>query len=107
MQNLLTRLMAGLVLVSAMGLSGRAQVLDAKLARQQIKERQKEERHALRLKEHYTKEMLRDQSLPKAERTRAKHEMQKERRDLRLRQKDEMQALKDRQKSIKEAQGRS
>ncbi len=106
MQDLLVKLIAGLVLISATGVSAGAQVLDARSARQEIKVRQKEERQALKLKEHYTLRMLKDQSLPKAERVRAKHEMQKERRDLILRQKDELQALRDRERSMKEAQSR-
>ena len=100
MRNLVLRVFVGLVLVFAAGNRVAAQGLDP-AAKRQVKARQKEEWKSLKLKEHYTKQMLRNQSLPRAERIQAKHEMQRERRELRQRQKDELQDWKDRQRSLK------
>ncbi len=104
MGKLLARLIAGLLLISTIGYASAPQVLNERSAREQIKRRQKEERRALKLKQKYTKDSMKNQGLPKSERARMRHELKREARDLHQRQKDERQDLKDRQKSIKEAQ---
>jgi hypothetical protein len=78
------------------------------LARQQglvgpakLKVRQKEERQALKLKQKYAKDSLRNSSLPKAVRIQLKHELMREQLKLRQRQRDERQTLKDRERLLK------
>lgn len=71
--------------------------------KQILKNRQKEERKALKLKEHYEKQAFKGQSLPKGVSDQRKHELQRQKRALRDRQKDEAQDLKDRQKLMKES----
>lgn len=78
------------------------------LARQQrlvgpatLKARQKEERQALKLKQKYANDSLRNSSLPKAVRVQLKHELKREQLKLRQRQKDERQTLKDRERLLK------
>jgi hypothetical protein len=71
--------------------------------KQILKNRQKEERKALKLKEHYEKQAFKRQAVPKGVSDQRKHELQREKRALRDRQKDEAQDLKDRQKLMKES----
>lgn len=106
MRNFLTKVVAVLVLVAATGGWGTAQVLDQKGALKQTKAHQKEERAALKLKEKYMRQSLKDQQLSKSERLRLRHEMQREWRELRARQKNELQDLQDRQRATKELQNR-
>lgn len=63
--------------------------------------RQKEERQALKLKQEYARESLRNSTLPKAIRIQLKHELKREQLKLRQRQKDERQTLKDRERLLK------
>lgn len=72
--------------------------------KQQIKARHKDESRALKLQQHYRKESLKGQALPKAERKRVKREMKRAERELRERQKDELEDLKGRQQLLKETQ---
>ena len=71
-----------------------------------LKSRQKEERKALKLKDHYAKQAFKTQSVPKGVSDQRKHELQREKRALKNRQKDEDQDLKDRQKLMKESMKR-
>lgn len=66
-----------------------------------LKVRQKEERHALKLKQKYARDSLQNASLPKAVRVQLKHELKREQLELRQRQKDERQTLKDRERLLK------
>ena len=75
----------------------KVQKLDQKL-------RHKQERTALKLRKKYWQESIQGQPLPKSERLRIKHQMQREERELRERQKDELQDFKDRQRWAKEAE---
>jgi len=77
-----------------------------KSEKQILKSRQKEERKALKLKEHYSKQSFKGQNVPKAVSDQRKHELQREKRALRDRQKDEAQDLKERQKLMKESMKR-
>jgi hypothetical protein len=74
--------------------------------KQILKSRQKEERKALKLKDHYAKQAFKGQAVPKGVSDQRKHELQREKRALRDRQKDENQDLKDRQKLMKESMKR-
>lgn len=71
---------------------------------QMLKQRQKEERKAMKLKKQYTKRSMRSQNLPKAIRDQMKHQLQREQRALREKQKNEMQDLKDRIRIANESQ---
>jgi hypothetical protein len=66
-----------------------------------LKERQKEELQALKLKEKYARESLANSGLPGAVRTQLKHELKREQKTLYRRQKDERQVLKDRERLLK------
>jgi hypothetical protein len=68
-----------------------------------LKLRHKAERKDLELKHKFWKQSLKDQPLPKAERERMKHQMEREKRELRERQKDELQDLKDRRNIAEES----
>lgn len=72
--------------------------------RGQVKDRQKAERNALKLKHKFTKESLSSREIPKSQRLMMKHQMERERRELRERHRDEIQDLKDRQRALKESQ---
>lgn len=65
---------------------------------QQLKQRQKEERKALKMRQHFMKESMKGQNVAKAIRLQNKHQMEREARELREKQKDEVQDLKDRQR---------
>lgn len=65
-----------------------------------LKVRQKQQLQALKLKQEYARESLRDSRLPKAVRTQLKHQLKQERMNLRQRQKEERQSLKDREKLL-------
>jgi len=71
---------------------------------QQLKQRHKEERNALKTKRRYAKASMKGQVVPSAVRDQMKHQRQREARELRQRQKNELQDLKDRQKLLKESQ---
>ena len=77
---------------------------DFKAETGQVKERQKAERKALKLKHKFTKESVSSREMPRSQRLMLKHQMERERRELRERHRDELQDLKDRQKSLKESQ---
>lgn len=63
---------------------------------QQLKQRQKAERKALKMRQHFVKESMKGRNIPKAIRLQNKHQMEREARELREKQKDEMQDIKDR-----------
>lgn len=104
MRNLLILATATFLAVLLLSISGAAQYVNLALEKQQMKQRQKEERNALKLQHKYRNESVRGQPIPKAERIRIKHEMERQKRELREQQKDELQDLKDRQRLMKESQ---
>jgi len=69
----------------------------------QLKQRQKEERKALKMRQHYLKESMKGANVPNAIRLQNKHQIQREVRELREKQNDEMQDLKDRQRLYRES----
>ncbi len=71
---------------------------------QLLKQRQKQERKDLKMRERYLKQSMKAQNLSPALRAQAKHQMEKEKRALREKQKNEMQELKDRLRLNKESQ---
>ena len=80
----------------------RAQDDGLKAQKQLLKARQKQERAALKLRKKYWQQSRKGQPLPKSERIRVKHQMQREERELRERQKDEQQDSRDRKRLMKE-----
>ena len=80
----------------------RAQDNGLKEQKQVLKLRHKQERAALKLRKKYWQQSLMGQPLPKSERLRIKHQMQREERELRERERDEQQDFKDRQRLMKE-----
>ena len=82
----------------------RAQDDALKAQKQVLKAKQRQERAALKLRKKYWQQSLKGQALPKSERLRMKHQMEREARELRERQKDEQQDSKDRQRLMKEIQ---
>jgi len=77
---------------------------DFKAETGQVKDRQKAERKALKLKHKFTKDSLNSREIPRSQRLMMKHQMEREERELRERHRDEIQDLKDRQKALKESQ---
>ena len=96
----ITALIMGMMLVARL----RAQDNPLKVQKQVLKAKQKEERAALTLRKRNWHQSLSGQPLPKSERLRVKHQMDREERELRDRQKDEQQDFKDRQRQMKEMQ---
>lgn len=94
-------MMACFLAVPSVGLSAAPR---ENLEMQQLKQRLKAERRALKMRQHYMKESMKGQNLPKAVRAQMKHQIQREERELRERQKDEIQDLKDRLRLLKESQ---
>jgi len=85
-------------------LSGAAKAGQGKGPEKQfLKARQKQERKALKLKEHYEKQAYRSNQVPRSLRIQRKHEMQREERAMRDRQKDEREDMKDRRRLVKES----
>jgi len=99
MRRFLVVLISG---VAAVVLSSCLWAQDFKFERQQMKDRQKAEWKALRLKHKYAKESMKGQEVPKSIRIQTKHQLQREARELRQRHADERQDLKDRQRAIQE-----
>lgn len=77
---------------------------DLKAEKQAIKLRQKVEWKSLKDRQKMWKTSLKGQPLPKAERIRIKHQMERERRELRERHRDEVQDMKDHQRVLKDSQ---
>ena len=77
---------------------------DFKFESNQIKDRQKAEIKALKVKHEYAKAMLKGQSIPKSMRTQMRNEMKREEKALRQKHEDELETLKDRQRVVKESQ---
>ena len=75
---------------------------DFKLETQQVKERQKQEMKALKLKHKFAKESMKGQDIAKSLRIQMEHEMEREEEMLRQKHKHELQELKDRQRVMKE-----
>jgi hypothetical protein len=88
-------------LILACGLCGE----DFKFETKQVKERQKTEIKALKVKHKYSKAMLKRQSIPKSMRTQMLNEMKREEKSLRQKHEAELETLKDRQRVLKEMQG--
>ncbi len=76
---------------------------DLKQEKQAIKLRHKVEWKTLKERQKLWKRSLKGQPLPKAERIRMKHQMERERRELHERHNDEMQDLMDHQRTLKES----
>jgi Na+-transporting methylmalonyl-CoA/oxaloacetate decarboxylase gamma subunit len=93
-------------LVLAVGLSSSLVAQDFKLETKQVKNRQKEEKKALKLKHKFAKQALGGRDLPKSVRAQMKHQQQREERELREKQKDERLDLKDRRRVLQEMQSR-
>ncbi len=92
-----------MVLMMTAFLTGGASASPKKMTEKAIMhQRQKQEMKALKLKEKYEKQMVKNQDLPKAVRAQMKHHMEREQRRLRNRQKDQRQELKDRQRILRE-----
>lgn len=68
---------------------------------QQLKLQQKQETKALKLREHYMKQVWKHGYVSKAVREQQKHELQREKRKLKNKHKDQMQELKDRLRIVK------
>jgi len=79
---------------------------DFSIDKKEIKARHKAERRVLKLQYKAWKDSFKGQEIPKGERIRMKHQLQREERELRERQRDELQDLKDRQRIQKESQER-
>jgi TolA-binding protein len=90
----------------AVGLSSWLVAQDFHLETKQVKNRQKEEKKALKLKHKFAKQTMGGRDLPKSVRAQMKHQQQREGRELHEKQKDERQDLKDRQRMLKELQSR-
>ena len=69
-----------------------------------LKQRQKQERKDLKMRERYLKQSMKAQNLSPALRKQEMHKLEREKRALREKQKNEMQELKDRLRVIKESQ---
>lgn len=69
-----------------------------------LKQRQKQERKALKMRERFAKQSMKGQNFSPALRAQAKHQRQREMRALREKQKNERQELKDRLRLNKESQ---
>ncbi|HKT10232.1 MAG TPA: hypothetical protein VJW77_00265 [Terriglobia bacterium] len=65
-----------------------------------LKTSQKRQLLALKLKQSYARESLKDSRLPRAVRTQLRHQLDQERRKLRQEQKEERQSLKDRERLL-------
>ncbi|MGD0923241.1 MAG: hypothetical protein ABSA70_15975 [Terriglobia bacterium] len=102
MRKVLLALMAALILSCASGFRASAQNVGSQ--KQQMKARQKLERHTLKAQQRLLKEPLRHQGGSKGQRLQMKHQMEKEWRELRQRQKDELQTLQDQLRIVKENQ---
>jgi hypothetical protein len=77
---------------------------DFKFESTQIKERQKAEMKALKLKHKFTKDSMKGQPISKATRIQMENEMKREEKALRQKQEAELETLKDRMRVMKEAQ---
>jgi hypothetical protein len=100
------KILFGVVLVCLMAFPA-AKVLAAPSGNpevQLLKQRQKEERNALKMRERYMKQSMKAQNLSPALRAQQKHQMDKEKRALRQKHRNEMQELKDRLRLNKESQ---
>ena len=89
-----------LTLLLAIALCGQ----DFKFETNQIKERQKSEMKALKLKHKFAKDSMKGQPISKAMRTQMENEMKREEKSLRQKHEDEMETLKDRMRVLKDAQ---
>ncbi len=81
-----------------------AQAQNLKQEKQAIKLRHKVEWKTLKERQKVWKRSLKGRPLPRAERIRIKHQMERERRELNERHKDELEDLKDRQRTLKESE---
>ncbi len=89
-------LIAGLAvspLLGAQGFSGQMRILEGQ---------QKQALQALKLKQKYARESMKNRGVPAAVRQQLKHQLKNEERRLREQQKEERQELKDRQRLLKQ-----
>ena len=70
---------------------------------QMLKQRHKQERKDLKMRQHFQKESMKGQIISSAVRAQMKHQMEREERELRERQKDQMQDLKDQMRLYRES----
>ncbi len=89
--------------ILAAGLLGSPALAARKFSTQMqfLKSRQKQALKALKLKQRFAKESLKNGRVPKAVRRQLKHQLKSEERKLRQQQRDERQELKDRQQVLK------
>ena len=104
MRNFSIVMVASLCLGMSIASGVRAQSIDWRAVRKQLRTQQKMERNALKTQQGNIKRSWKQLQVSKPIRDQAKHQMQRERRDLNQRQKDAMQDLKDRQKVLKQYQ---
>ncbi len=76
--------------------------IDWRAQEKQLKQSQKVERDAMKLKERQIRQSLKATPVPVATRDTIIHKMQREHRDLLLKQKDARQKLKDQEKAYRE-----
>lgn len=67
-----------------------------------LKSRQRQELKALKLKEKYARDLLKNRRVPDAVRRQLKHQLDRDGRKLREQQRDEREELKDRQRLLKQ-----
>lgn len=91
------------LLCSMLFLTGLLHSQDFRSENQGVKERQKQELKALKLKHKYQKRAMKNSTMSESLRKQMKHQMQREKKELRQKQKHELQELKDRQQALKAA----
>ena len=105
MRKYLIVMVATMCLGISLAAAVRAQNVDWRAQRKQLKSQQKLERNALKVQQQNMQAVLEEPSgFPALSALRQTHQMQRERRDLKQKQKDAMQDLKDRQRALKEMQ---
>ena len=104
MRNYLIVMVAAMCLAIGWAPTVRAQEVDWRAQRQQLKMQQKVELNALKVRQRNVKQSWKNAQVSSATRAQALHQMQRERRDLIQKQKDALQNLKDLQRASKENQ---
>lgn len=105
MRKYLTLMVAAMCLCTGLAVSAFAdEPVDWRAQERTLKQSQKAERDALKLKEQQIRQSLKANPVPAATRDTIIHKMQREHRDLILKQKDAMQKLKDQEKAYREYQ---
>ena len=99
-------LLALVTVLVAIGLSSWVLAQGMQQESKQLKDRQKAENKALKLKHKYAKDSMSSRDVPKSVRSQMKHQREREQRNLQQKHKDERQDMKDRQRMLKEMQSR-